>query len=104
MGISGSARCSEREYPSTLIGARTDQQSIAYLSYDTVRLDSKGETVPDRVHSDVAKKGQGGPSVSVRDVLDKKDGKEVWVVIKGEVYKYIPFLLYKPSLQADQAA
>ena len=62
-------------------------QSVAYLSYDQVRLDSKGETVPDRVHSDVAKKGQTGPSVTIKDVLDKKEGKEVWVVIKGEVYK-----------------
>lgn len=41
------------------------------------------------MHSDVAKKGPGGPSVSVKDVLDKKDSKEVWVVIKGEVYKYV---------------
>jgi len=43
------------------------------------------------LESDVSgRKGKGkgkGKTVSVRDVLDHKDGDEVWVVIKGDVYK-----------------
>jgi len=31
--------------------------------------------------------------VTIRDVLDKKDGKEIWVVIKGDVYEYINLVL-----------
>jgi hypothetical protein len=41
------------------------------------------------VYSAVSKKGVNGPSVTIKDVLDKKEGKEVWVVIKGEVYKCV---------------
>jgi hypothetical protein len=50
--------------------------------------------VPDVVHADVhedkkgKKKGKRG-NVSIRDVLDKKDGDEVWVVIKGDVYESV---------------
>jgi cytochrome b involved in lipid metabolism len=58
-----------------------------------VQLDSQANldyaegAVPDRVVSAGAGGKAGGRSVSVKDVLDKKSGDEVWVVIKGEVYK-----------------
>ena len=47
--------------------------------------------MPDLVHSGSENNGgrsvsQGG-QVSIRDVLDHKDGDEVWVVIKGDVYE-----------------
>lgn len=68
-------------------------QTIGYFCSDVIRLDSQNkpdltESVPDKVVSaGVGAKKASGPSVSVRDVLDKKTGDEVWVVIKGEVYK-----------------
>jgi cytochrome b involved in lipid metabolism len=53
-----------------------------------------GSDVPDDVHSNVPdvvhSKTTGekkGKRVSVKDVLDHKEGEEVWVVIKGDVYK-----------------
>lgn len=53
-----------------------------------------GSDVPDEVHSNVpdvvhskTEGGKKGKRVSVKDVLDHQEGKEVWVVIKGDVYK-----------------
>jgi hypothetical protein len=46
--------------------------------------------VPDVVHSDTGSKKQQQQtgSVKISDVLGRKDGDEVWVVIKGDVYEY----------------
>ena len=54
-----------------------------------------GSNVPDKVDSNVTdddhaktdQKSKGGKKVSVSEVLGKADGDEVWVVIKGDVYK-----------------
>jgi L-lactate dehydrogenase (cytochrome) len=45
--------------------------------------------VPDVVHAKDGKKGSKGKSVSIKDVLAHKEGDEVWVVIKGDVYKCV---------------
>jgi hypothetical protein len=63
-----------------------------YLWLNTARLDSQPDVVhsdvPDRVHG-ANKKGKKGPTVKIRDVLDHKQGEEVWVVINGDVYKWV---------------
>ncbi|KAK1924732.1 putative L-lactate dehydrogenase [Papiliotrema laurentii] len=60
-----------------------------------------GSDVPNNVHSNVpdvvhSKTGSNGKpkqgTVSVKDVLAHKDGDEVWVVIKGDVYNMTEFL------------
>jgi hypothetical protein len=47
---------------------------------------------PDKPHA-AAGKSDGGSGkkgqVKISDVLSKKEGDEVWVVIKGNVYKYV---------------
>lgn len=75
-----------------------------YLKRDRVRLDSQPDSipdaVPDKVHSqipdavhgdfdDSESRHKGGELVSIRDVLDHKDGEEVWVVIRGDVYECV---------------
>ena len=48
--------------------------------------DNVESNVPDVVHSKTTTtKGKGG--VSIKDVLDRKEGDQVWVVIKGDVYE-----------------
>jgi hypothetical protein len=48
---------------------------------------------PDRPQAAASKSdsGNGGTKgqVKISDVLSKKEGDEVWVVIKGHVYKYV---------------
>ncbi|ORY33735.1 L-lactate dehydrogenase [Naematelia encephala] len=53
-----------------------------------------GEQVPDRVHSGTSEKSikPKGDLVTVKDVLEHKEGDEVWVVIKGGVYDMTEFL------------
>lgn len=65
--------------------------------------DNVESNVPDVVHSKTDSKGSSsqGKKVSIKDVLDHKDGGEVWVVIKGEVYKCVPF---PPSSQNQEGA
>lgn len=86
----------------------TSQAYLAATALSPARADSKaakriepqskvvGSSVPDNVESNVpdvvhseteAGKGPGGNKVTISDVLAKKQGEEVWVVIKGEVYK-----------------
>jgi cytochrome b involved in lipid metabolism len=48
--------------------------------------DGVDSNIPDVVHSKT-EGGRRGKTVRIRDVLDKKDGEDVWVVIKGEVYE-----------------
>ncbi|KAL7422212.1 hypothetical protein Q5752_002858 [Cryptotrichosporon argae] len=66
----------------------------AYAYLTRTRLDSRPDVVhsdvPDRVHG--ATKKREGKTVSVREVLDKREGDEVWVVIDGEVYNMTEFL------------
>ena len=66
----------------------------AYLWLNTARLDSQPDVVrsgePDRAHGAGQKgKSKKGPTVTIRDVLDHKQGEEVWVVINGDVYKWV---------------
>lgn len=50
--------------------------------------DKVDSNVPDVVHGKKDGKGKGqGKKVSVSEVLGKQEGDEVWVVIKGNVYK-----------------
>lgn len=70
-----------------------------------------GSDVPNNVHSNVpdvvhSKTGSNGKpkqgTVSVKDVLAHKDGDEVWVVIKGDVYKWVsPLNRVIPSTDTD---
>lgn len=73
-------------------GAAPELNPQTYLWLNTARLDSPPDVVhsdvPDRVHG-TAKKGKKGRTVTVRDVLDHKQGDEVWVVINGDVYKWV---------------
>lgn len=48
--------------------------------------DDVHSNVPDVVHSKT-EGGKKGKRVSIKDVLDHQEGEEVWVVIKGDVYK-----------------
>jgi len=81
-----------------------------YLYYNQVYLDSASNperTSPDDIlagHPDKphaageseGKRKSGGSGqkgqVKISDVLAKKEGDEVWVVIKGNVYKYVSLL------------
>lgn len=64
----------------------------AYLYFNRIQLESANTPV-DSGHTgksdDAGKRRNQGPMVRVRDVLDKKDGDEIWVVIKGEVYECV---------------
>jgi hypothetical protein len=74
-----------------------------YLYYNRVYLDSASRPQatsaddispghPDKPHAaaNESKSGSGKKGqVKISDVLAKKEGDEVWVVIKGNVYKYV---------------
>lgn len=59
------------------------------------------ETAPDSIHpahpdkpqaagaADTLASSSSVGQVKISDVLSKKDGEEVWVVIKGHVYKWV---------------
>ncbi|OCF39866.1 hypothetical protein I317_06303 [Kwoniella heveanensis CBS 569] len=79
-----------------LIGAGIALAVPTYLYLNRAHLDSDAQ--PDKVHSDVPDKvhstqdGKTGAvagvkKISSKEILDKKDGEEVWVVIEGEVYE-----------------
>ena len=76
------------------------------MYYNRVHLDSVqrpqvlDQTSPDSIHpahpdkpqaasssASPSSEGGSGGDVKISDVLSKKDGEEVWVVIKGHVYK-----------------
>ena len=86
-----------------------------YLASQPLRADSSKAPVksdkPDKVHSGdpdalhpslvrgkKAAKSQKG-QVTIADVLNHKEGEEVWVVIKGDVYKYVLDLLFVHTVQ-----
>lgn len=72
--------------------AQSDVQ--AYLLSNQIRLE-EANTPVDSGHTGKpakgAKRGNQGPMVKIKDVLDKKNSDDVWVVIKGEVYEYVRF-------------
>lgn len=80
-----SGECSDRT-----IYDRWEADSKQYYLYSN-RVQLEANTPVDSGHT--AKPGSGGkgknqgPMVKIRDVLDKKDSDEIWVVIKGEVYE-----------------
>lgn len=45
--------------------------------------------VPDKPEALEQEKKQGGKKVSIKEVLERKDGDRVWVVIQGHVYEYV---------------
>ncbi|OCF35395.1 L-lactate dehydrogenase [Kwoniella heveanensis BCC8398] len=89
-----------------LIGAGIALAVPTYLYLNRAHLDSDAQ--PDKVHSDVPDKvhstqdGKTGAvagvkKISSKEILDKKDGEEVWVVIEGEVYDMTEFLDEHPG-------
>jgi hypothetical protein len=78
-----------------------------YIYYNRAYLDSASrpevldQTTPDSIHpghpdkpqaagaADQSNEGGSSGGIRISDVLAKKDGEEVWVVIKGHVYKYV---------------
>nr|XP_019042836.1 L-lactate dehydrogenase [Kwoniella bestiolae CBS 10118]OCF21766.1 L-lactate dehydrogenase [Kwoniella bestiolae CBS 10118] len=86
-----------------VIGAGVALAVPTYLYLTRARLDYQPDTVPDKVHSDVpdqvhgAKGGKEVNKVSSREVLEKKEGDEFWVVINGEVYNVTEFLDEHPG-------
>ncbi|WVQ70219.1 uncharacterized protein L199_008445 [Kwoniella botswanensis] len=74
-----------------------------YMYLTRAKLDYQPDTVPDKVNSDVpdqvhsSKGGKEVIKIGSREVLDKKDGDEVWVVINGEVYNVTEFLDEHPG-------
>ena len=67
------------------------------LKADSKQSPAKGDkTVQTKPSSSTGKgatKGQKG-GISISDVVKHKEGDEVWVVIKGDVYKYVPLHLF----------
>lgn len=45
--------------------------------------------VPDKPQALEQEEKQGVKKVSIKEVLEHKDGDRVWVVIQGEVYEYV---------------
>lgn len=45
--------------------------------------------VPDKPEALEQEKKQEAKKVSIKEVLEHKDGDRVWVVIQGEVYEYV---------------
>ncbi|WWD01531.1 hypothetical protein V866_008476 [Kwoniella sp. B9012] len=74
-----------------------------YMYLTRAKLDYQPDTVPDKVNSDVpdqvhsSKGGKEVNKIGSREVLEKKDGDEVWVVINGEVYNVTEFLDEHPG-------
>ncbi|WWC85377.1 uncharacterized protein L201_000240 [Kwoniella dendrophila CBS 6074] len=87
------------------VGAGVALAVPTYLYYTRAKLDYQPNTTPDRVDDHVpaqplSAKGNGGKEVSrvtSRQVLDKKDSDEYWVVINGEVYNVTDFLEEHPG-------
>nr|XP_018263942.1 L-lactate dehydrogenase [Kwoniella dejecticola CBS 10117]OBR86100.1 L-lactate dehydrogenase [Kwoniella dejecticola CBS 10117] len=88
-----------------IIGAGVAISVPTYLYLTRARLDYQPDTVPDKVNSDIpdqVRSTQGGgkgqvAKVSSKDVLDKKDSDEFWVVINGDVYNVTEFLDEHPG-------
>nr|XP_019013419.1 uncharacterized protein I206_01485 [Kwoniella pini CBS 10737]OCF52200.1 hypothetical protein I206_01485 [Kwoniella pini CBS 10737] len=88
-----------------IIGAGLAISVPTYLYLTRARLDYQPDTVPDKVNSDVpdqVRSSQSGngkqiAKISARDVLDKKDSNEFWVVINGDVYNVTEFLDEHPG-------
>ncbi|WRT67015.1 uncharacterized protein IL334_003981 [Kwoniella shivajii] len=86
-----------------VIGASVALAVPTYLYLTRARLDYQPDTVPDKVESDVpdrvhgAKNGREVDKISSREVLEKKDSDEFWVVINGEVYNVTEFVDEHPG-------
>ncbi|KAI9638614.1 L-lactate dehydrogenase [Dioszegia hungarica] len=86
---SSHAGASTRSPLPLLVAAGVVTGLSAYLLSNQIRLE-EANTPVDSGHTGKpakgAKRGNQGPMVKIKDVLDKKNSDDVWVVIKGEVY------------------
>ncbi|KIR58626.1 L-lactate dehydrogenase [Cryptococcus bacillisporus CA1873] len=83
-----------------LIGAGVALAVPTYMYLNRAHLDSQQvvETaVPDKPQALEQEKKQGGKKVSIKEVLEHKDGDRVWVVIQGHVYDMTDFLEDHPG-------